>query len=201
MNEHPSFLQLDRIALGVEVASATRAHVASCEHCRGHLERVAEHDAPPAWVRNLARSRRRAWLFGGGFVLASAVAVMLFVFVRRGGGGEPEYTTVKSGGPSFTLHIKRGDTVFVWDGVQAVRPGDQLRLEVAATGFRRIRVLAENEVQLYDAPMADGTTLLPTAWKVDSQPGAETLTIVLSEGPPTWRTTLNLEKSTEEDAR
>ncbi len=199
MTEHPSFLQLDRATLGIEVASETRAHLASCDHCRRHLERVAEPEAPPAWARDLARPRRRPWRIWGGLALASAIAVFVVVLTR--GRGAPEYTTVKSAGPSFTLHIKRGDTVFAWDAATRVQPDDQLRLEVAATGFRRIRVLAANDVPLYDAPIGDGVTLLPAAWKVDVQPGDETLTIVLSDGPPTWRTTLKLSKTTEEHPR
>ncbi len=201
MIDHPSFLELDRVALGVEVASATRTHLSSCERCRLHVERLESHEAPPAWVRDLAKPRRsrRSWLFGGGFALAAAAAVLVMLFVR-GDHRDDSFTTVK-GEPSVALHIKRGDAVFVWDGVEPVRPGDQLRLEIAASGHLRVQVLSAGDVSLYDAPIAagSGSLLLPTAWEVDAEPGTETLTIVLSEGGPTWRTTLKLTKTTEED--
>jgi hypothetical protein len=205
MIDHPSFLELDRVALGVDVASTTRTHLSSCERCRHHVEQLEQRDSPPTWVRDLARPRRprRTWLFGGGFALAAAAAMVLLVVARRD--PDPSFTTVK-GGPSVAVHIKRGDAVFVWDGREPVSPGDHLRLEIAATGYHRVQVFAAGDVALYDAPIAasSGSVLLPTAWKVDAEPGAETLTIVLSDGDshqPVWRTTLKLTKTTEEDPR
>lgn len=209
MIDHPSFLELDRVALGIDVASATRTHLSSCERCRLHVERLEHHEAPPAWVRDLPKPRgsRRTWLFGGGFALAAAAAVLLLVIARsdRDADLDPSFTTVK-GGPSVAIHIKRGDAVFVWDGLEPVSPRDQLRLEIAATGYQRVQVFAAGDVPLYDAPIAagPGSMLLPTAWVVDAEPGAETLTIVLSDGgphQPVWRTTLKLTKTTEEDPR
>jgi hypothetical protein len=200
MSEHPSYLELDRAALGAEAASA-RAHLARCERCRHYVERLARHEPrPPAWVRELAPSRspRRAWWFGGSFALvaAAAVAVVLLVFVRRD--REPSYTTVK-GAPSIAVHVKRGDDVFIWDGVERLMPGDRLRLEVAARDHRRVQVLTAGDVSLFDAPLpAGGSLLLPAAWEVDAQPGAETLTVVLTDARGgTWRTTLTLAKQIE----
>ena len=201
MIDHPSFLELDRAALGIDVASATHTHLSTCERCRVHVERLAPQEAPPAWVRDLARVRRsrRPWLFGGG--LALAAAVILLLFARRDADPDASFTTVK-GGPSVAVHVKRGDAVFLWDGLDPVSPGDQLRLEIAATGYQRLQVFAAGGVPLYDAPISAGSTLLPTAWEVDAQPDAETLTIVLTGShQPEWRTTLKLAKTTVEDPR
>ncbi len=195
MIEHPSFLELDRIALGVDAASATRTHLATCQRCRLHVERLSHHEPVPAWVRELAPSRpaRRWWMVGGGFALAAALALVLLVFVRHE--PEPSYTTVK-GAPTVAVHIKRGDEVFIWDGVEPVMPGDRLRLEVATTEHRRVQVLTAGDVVLFDAPLpATGSLLLPAAWEVDGAPGAEVLTVVLTDaGGRTWRTTLTLSK-------
>ncbi len=201
MTDHPSFLQLDRAALGAEVSGETRVHLATCARCQAHLARVGEPGLVPAWVHAIDRPKRRPWILGGAFALAAACAVVAFVLARGSKPGEAEYTTVKSGAPSYTLHVKRGDAVFAWDGVAPIRPGDHLRLEIAASGYTHLRVLAAHDAPLYEAPIGDGVTLLPTAWTVDATPGDEVLTIVLGDEPSTWRTTLRLPKQLEETPR
>lgn len=194
---HPSFLELDRAALGVDIAAPARAHLDACARCRQHVEAMRRSEPPPAWVRHLAPARapRRAWLWGGGLALATACAVLLLVARRSAPDDAARFTTVK-GAPTVLLHVKRGETVATWDGRATVAPGDRLRLEVAPAGYRRIRVLGARGAVLHDAPLGAVAALLPVAWQVDDQPGPETLTIFLTDHPVdrAWRTTLTLPK-------
>jgi hypothetical protein len=203
MSPHPSFLELDRLALGETTGGE---HIADCARCRDHIDRLKRPEPVPAWVGGLpARRPRWTWAWGGG--LALAAAVVLFLVVRPDGG--EEFTTVK-GSPTVAVHIKRGDEVMLWDGVQPVLPGDRLRLEVAPDGFRYLQVFTAGEVLLYQGALPErGPTLVPKAWEVDDRPGPETLIVVMSAGPVTaaslardpepgiWRTTLILPKTEE----
>lgn len=213
MNSHPSFFALDRATLGSDEVDAHRDHVDSCDRCRAHVERLLRPDPVPAWVVELRPPRARpTWRWwGSGLALAGAVAALLFVVLhdRR---DRDAFTTVK-GSATVVVHVKRGDEVFVWDGVAPIQPGDRLRLEVAPGGHRHVQVFTSARVSLYDAPLPTqaGPTLLPKAWQVDDQPGAETLIVVLSDDPVSadsldrapddrvWRTTLILNKTTPEE--
>lgn len=192
MIDHPSYLELDRGALGSDVA--TRTHLLACERCRRHVERLAHCETPPAWVRQLSSRRpaRRVW-WGVGFAVAAAV-IALVVFSRE---SSPAFTTVK-GGPAVVLHIKRGDAVFAWDGAGVVMPGDHLRLQIAASEYVRVTVRGADNAALYDGPIPAGGALeLPVAWEVDAQPGPEILAVVLTDANgDQWRTTLVLNKET-----
>jgi hypothetical protein len=201
MSDHPSYLELDRVVLGSEHASATREHVEGCTRCSLYVERVGRPDVPPAWVHALAPQRPgwRKWFLGAGFAVAAAAAVLLLVVprIRNDRTDEPSYTTVK-GSPTVGVHIKRGTDVFLWDGVEPVKPGDRIRLEVAASGYRRVQVLAGGASLFDDALPETGALQLPAAWEVDAQPGAEILDVVLFDrAGGTWRTTLTMPKHLE----
>jgi hypothetical protein len=201
MSDHPSYLELDRVVLDSESASATRAHVASCTRCSLYVERLARPEVPPAWVHALAPQRPswRNWFLGAGFAVAATAAVLLLVLPRTktDRADEPAFTTVK-GSPTVGVHIKRGGDVFLWDGVEAVKPGDRIRLEVAASGYRRVQVLTGGVSLFDDALPESGALQLPPAWEVDAQPGAEILDVVLTDrAGGVWRTTLTLPKQLE----
>ncbi len=193
---HPSYLELDRLALGEPPDERLREHVASCARCKAHLENARRAGPVPAWVGNLdRRAPRRArtrWLWAGGFASAAAAAALLVVFTRtttnESGSG---YTTVK-GSASVAVHIKRGNRVSLWDGHSRVMPADALRLEVVPDGHRYVAVFAERVVdgnvrhaELYAGPLpdSDDATVLPKAWKVDAEPGPETIIVVMSNAP------------------
>jgi len=197
---HPSYLALDRAALGAELDPAARAHVDGCARCQAHVERARRPEPPAPWLRALPPARapsRRAWRWGGGLALAAAAcAFLLFARARRDAHDDRAGATTAKGAPEVLLHIKRGDAVTTWDGAAPVVPGDRLRLEIAASGYRRVQVIGAGGALLHDAPLrAPG--LLPVAWEVDDQPGPETLTVILSDHPRdrAWRTTLTLPKS------
>ncbi|HUS66177.1 MAG TPA: hypothetical protein VMZ28_16605 [Kofleriaceae bacterium] len=202
MTSHPSFLALDRAALGAALDPAARAHVDGCERCQAHVDRVQRAEPPAPWLRALppARPAWRSWRWGGGLALAAATACALLLLVRARGRGDDDRAgagaTTAKGAPEVLLHIKRGDSVTTWDGAAPVIPGDRLRLEIAPSGYRRVQVIGSGGALLHDAPLrAPG--LLPVAWEVDDQPGPETLTVILTDHPRdrAWRTTLTLPKS------
>lgn len=199
---HPSFLELDRHALGAGGAD-TAAHVASCETCRGHLRLLEAPAEVPAWAARLdARAPRRfGWpaalrLRTAG--LAVAAFACAFVLWTAVGHVRPHITAVDGdpyvgtkGGPQLWLYVKRGDRIEIWNGVDPVRPGDLLRLKVQPDRYPHISVFGRDNApnayaKLYDAPVPDDRTApLPFAWKVDGQPGDETLLIVLGPGAVT----------------
>src|SRR3954468_11208414 len=49
---HPSYLELDRFALGAPGALTTAAHVGACDRCRRHVETLREAPAVPAGLRD-----------------------------------------------------------------------------------------------------------------------------------------------------
>lgn len=199
--QHPSFLELDRLALDAPTSPATREHVAGCAVCQEHLASLSpprDLSELPA-IRRRVRARPAARLLWAAPALAAAAAVALFVLSRppgrvdteiRGPAAEDGFTTVK-GSAAVLLHVKRGERVFVWDGAEPVVPGDKLRLEVAADGFTHVTVLAEPRGErgaepavLYSASIDPGRPVaLPKAWEVDDAPGEESLVVLLSSAP------------------
>lgn len=194
---HPSFLALDRAALAASPGPALADHLAACPTCRDHVTRVRDGVGAdlPGWLGQLAaptpgpRARSWRWL-GGGLALAAATAIVLVV-VRAPGSEVPAFTARK-GAPSVAVHILRDGQVSLWDGRAPVRPGDRLRLEIAADGMHQIGVFATTGAgdavvhrPLYQAalPAQPGPALLPTAWQVDAAPGPETFVVVLSDRP------------------
>jgi hypothetical protein len=198
--QHPSFLALDRHALGIAQPEVA-AHLARCETCRARLPAAGPAPDVPAWARQLP-PRRRPWLFWpvstrprtfGLAVAAVACAALLWV---TGGklftpAGPHDYVGTK-GGPELWLYVKRGDSVALWNGTDPVTPGDLLRLTVHPDRFKHVTVFGATRTpgeynRVYDGAIVSGEpTALPFALKVDAQPGAETLLVVLGSAsvPP-----------------
>jgi hypothetical protein len=94
------------------------------------------------------------------------------------------------GTPAVALYINRQGKVDLWNGQSPIWPGDQLELKVVPDGLTRVQVFTEQPVlgprkrliEIYRGPLAPHrTTLLPKAWQVDEQAGAEMLIVVLSQ--------------------
>jgi hypothetical protein len=192
---HPSFLELDRHALGVAGAEVA-AHVASCDSCRARLPHVEPVPELPAWARQLP-PRRHSW-FGfswpalarprtlGFAVTALACALLVWTagskLVTRLTG--QDYVGTK-GGPVLWLYVKRGDRVQLWNGSDPVMPGDLLQLKVQPDRFKHISVFGANKTpggytSLYDATITSGQpTALPFSFKVDAESRDEPLLVVL----------------------
>ncbi len=195
--QHPSCLALDRYALGVSTADVA-THVESCPQCRAYVQTVSIEAAPESWVRTVAESRSRLmrrwwsvewWFMGGGAVAAAAVvliALMLPILPAR-----DDSPVRAKGGAAVAVFVKRGEAVRPWDGRKPIRPGDALRLQVAAGAYAWITVLTPASKSdagllsiLYEAAIdGDETSILPAAWHVDAQPEDEVLYVVLTNEP------------------
>jgi hypothetical protein len=187
VQEHPSFLALDRPASG-PLPAALRAHVESCEACAAHLARVQEHESVPGWARALEDpAAAPRWPLWRGLVLVASLASLALMVWRVVPAVEAEspYVGVK-GGPALALYVKRAEQVQTWDGTYPVRPGDSLRLQVAAQGYGHVWVgtLADGRpVTLYRGALPAGGELLPPSWRVNAQGHVEQLLVVLSREP------------------
>src|SRR5262245_46113149 len=89
--EHPSFLVLDRLAVGASVPSHVRAHFETCTDCREHLQQVRQEWSVPEWAQELEREKSwprsvRPWGWIGRLVGLGAAAAVLLLAVR---GTEP----------------------------------------------------------------------------------------------------------------
>jgi hypothetical protein len=167
---HPSFLALDRAALGSRTASLSR-HLVACSRCRAHVERIA--DPAPLPESASARLRpeiaprraprplpRRTWI--GGLAAAAAVValfVALLVGRDRDGLDRPDDRLVADvgrrppgkaavddgikGGRAVGVYVRRGSHTFLWDGSAPVEPGDALRLKLVPDGMTQVHVFGE----------------------------------------------------------
>ena len=193
MSEHPSYLELDRLALGVAQRADTASHVASCDRCRSHVDKAKTAPAPAGWLPELSRRpplarRRLPWMAVAG-ALSLAAAVALFWVVRPSGtdGSATPYLASK-GAPGVWVFLKRADQVKSWNGKEAILEGDGLRLKVDGGGFSQVSVFSPSSsggyARLYGGPASPKeAALLPAAWTVDDSPGPEVLLVVLSNKP------------------
>lgn len=193
-SQHPSYLALDRHALGVAQPEVA-AHVATCAICQARLPAPPPAPALPAWARALP-PRRRAWLAWpsrtGPRTLGLAVAALAcaaLVWITGGNFGTPagshDYIGTK-GGPELWLYVKRRENVALWNGAEPVIPGDLLRLKIQPDRFKHITVFGLKRTpageisRLYDGAITSGeATALPFSLVVDAEPGNETLLVVL----------------------
>jgi len=201
---HPSFLELDRIQLGAGSAQA-REHLAHCSACAEHFKRLDMPAPVPQAVVGLEKQKITSpWKKWPMLVLAATSAlVVLLVPTVINQTHKSDVLRVKAGNPAIAVFIKRGDTTTLWDGLSSVHPGDQIRLEVAPSGFRHVRVTAPTtsgaSQVLYEGDVpADRSSLLPLSFQVDESGTSEMLDITLSNGPVfarTWSTHLLFTKT------
>ena len=199
---HPSYLALDRAALGSPSSEVTE-HLADCENCQQYVAGLR--DAPqPALVAPLRarveqalhyrqKTRRLRWV-GGTSTLLAAAGLLLVI-----GRSMPPVLDQSSsyvgakGLSSVWIYVKRGAATKLWDGKQALVGGDRLRIKVDPAGYRRVEVYSvtnRNAPELLYAGSVAPThsVTLPDAWEIDSEPGAERLMVVFSNAPvkPNW---------------
>ncbi|HEY0840117.1 MAG TPA: hypothetical protein VGD74_08015, partial [Vulgatibacter sp.] len=179
MSAHPSFRELDRIAMGDRLPEAS-AHARDCAACSAHLERLRHVEAPPAALRDAAGARAGSgrkrlpawWGWAAAPALAAAVATVWFA-------GPPEPAPpgqawlATKGGPSFAIFVKRGDDLVLWDGASPLVAGDRIRVRVAPKEFTHVAVGARDASGawsvLYRGELGPGAeVLLPGSWEVDA---------------------------------
>ncbi len=183
---HPSFLELDRHALGLP-APKTEAHLARCERCRRHLRevaRVADERPLPAWLETRGPPRRTERLRARGVLIgAVAIAAALALAVLRDAPPKTPYDGRK-GAPSAWLHVLREGVARPWDGAP-LSTGDRIRLELAPQDFRHVSVFslpagAAPQLLYRGSVPAHARVALPKAWEIDAAPGPERIAIVFA---------------------
>lgn len=204
---HPSYLELDRLALG-ETNDALQRHLADCPQCSAHLAQVREELPRPAWLATLDDPPRPRRLFpalrwAGGLALAGAAAAAAFVVLPLPAEDPPAYVARK-GAPSVAIYVHRDGRTALWDGTSSLLPGDRIRLKVAPEGHRWLAVTALSpdgaRTPLYEEWIeGDDDHLLPQSWRLDAAPGAERLHVALDDEKvdptsATWTTTIEIPK-------
>jgi len=194
---HPSYLALDRAALG-EVSEQLRAHLSSCTYCSEYVATLSE--APPAsgeleLRRRIELTRRAALRKWWGVVPVVAAACGLLFLGQRAFTMRPHehgYVGAK-GFSSVWIYVKHGNGTELWDGKRALFVGDKLRLKVDPGQFRRVEVYSvpspDAPERLFEGEVRPGESFtLPDAWELDAAPGAEHLVVVFSNEPvtPVW---------------
>jgi hypothetical protein len=195
---HPSYLALDRAALGSAAHELTE-HLAACETCRRYVEALGQ--APPlselspirAGIAQKSRNTRRARWLGAGSALAAAACLLLFVTRKPPSVDQPAPYVGAKGLSSVWIYVKRGSATKLWDGKQPLTGGDRLRIKVDPAGYRRVDVYSVKDPEapelLYSGSITPSQSVtLPDAWEIDSEPGAERLFVVFSNEPvkPVW---------------
>lgn len=197
MSGHPSFFELDALALGGDSPSV-REHLESCALCSAHVERLRL----PVAVPSLPARAPTPWLrwvpLLGAAAIAASVALVLAVPARA------PWLAAK-GMPSVAIYVKRGQALTLWDGVSPVRAGDRLRVRIAPEGYDHVAVASRSRsgalVPLFEGPIDDRSSefLVPGSWEVDAEPGSERLVIGLDHravplAEAAWKTELELPK-------
>jgi hypothetical protein len=187
---HPSFLELDRAALGAG-APETAHHVKDCARCQSYARTVQTPPPLVPWIAELqakgtpGRMPPLLWLMGGGL----AFAVLLVAGLRLWPAAPtPDDLQVRplvasKGGPTVAVYIKREERVSLWDGRSPIRVGDRIQLEVAPGGFSRLTLasLGDEPELLYAGPIEPThPAMLPVSFLVDGNSGAERLALGLS---------------------
>ncbi len=191
---HPSYLALDRHALGV-TSPEIEAHLRECERCRAHFDTLAQPLPEPEWLETTVGSRRSyLWIPAVALLAAGVLA-----FVRIAPETTPYIGT--KGEPVVSVYVLHDGVVVPWEG-EPIAVGDSLRLGVRPEGYDHVSVRSGDAVLYADALDGSGEILLPRSWRVDDEGSHESLVVVLDDepiddGPPasdSWQTTLTLPK-------
>lgn len=178
---HPSFLSLDRLALGAPVDADLHQHVAGCQVCREHVAKTRAPVSPPSWLSTVtAPPPRRSYLPLA--ALAAGLAAIVAVSAHT-----PEPRLSAKGLPAVTVWVKRGEHVIPWTSEGPVREGDALRLEVAPGDYRYVTVLeqdATGQRTLFETHVSpEGKPTMTPAWEFDGEGQGPHLVVLLSRAP------------------
>lgn len=198
-SQHPSFLALDRAALGAPSSEVTK-HLTGCDECRRYVQELSQPPRAAELSRiraDVARNDRRAvrvrWLAAASTLAAAACLLLFAARIRPHDSEQPASYVGAKGFSSVWIYVKRGSTTQLWDGKQSIAGGDRLRIKVDPAGYRHVEVYsakaAEAPELLYSGSVTPTQSItLPDAWEIDQEPGAERLFVVFSSGPvkPTW---------------
>jgi hypothetical protein len=195
---HPSYLELDRLALGAPAAPETAAHVAACDRCRAHLDGLGQAPALPAALRERASSTARlAWWRGRllattGLAMAVVALVVWKSTLRLDVPDAPPSVAPAADGskglPSVWIYVKHDGELALWDGHRPLAAGDRLRFKIDPQDLTHVDVFTRDEggaramVPVFGGDLAAGAiTTLPGAWQLDASAGRQSLIVVLSK--------------------
>jgi hypothetical protein len=176
--QHPSRLQLDRLALGV-ADDATKAHASSCAQCGAHLDALKVLTGAPDFVHpsrlaldrmalglsdDTARAHAQSCAACSAHVSAVAVELPIPGWVRELEGARPTAWWRPVFGavavvaaaliafvaipPQAQVWVNRGGAVSLWDGAP-LKPDDAFRFEVKPGGFTHLTVVELEGGKLY----------------------------------------------------
>ena len=140
----------------------------------GASERARPARSPAVW----------RWAAGAALAASTLAAAWSSVGSLAAPNDAPAYVAAPDT-PSVGVYVNREGRVFLWNGVDAVRPGDRIRLGIASGGYRHVAVssrYATGLVTLYRGELG-ARSQLPVAWAVDADGDAERLVVVLSQRP------------------
>lgn len=186
MTEHPSYLELDAWALGLERPAVDR-HLAGCERCRAHTDALRRREAVPDWLATRDMRRRPLWPALALVAAALLIGALAWPTADPPAGGD--YVGLKGAHAERTLHLflKRGDRVTPWRGA-ALRPDDAVRLGVTTAVRLHVSLFALDGERAPRLLFSDwvppgAPSLLPLALQVDHRPGAERLWVLTTRYP------------------
>lgn len=180
MTEHPSGMALDLLAMGAgdpQVAT----HVEACAACAAvvHERRAFDEIRAPARVLQPAPKARKPlwWLLGPALACAAMVVFVL---------SDDDVGLREKAAPAVGVHVKRDEALSLWNGRDALRPGDTLQIEVTGSGYEHIAIASQEPdrlVWLYNGNVKKdehGRVLVPISVVVDANGDHETLGVVMS---------------------
>src|SRR5262249_55355094 len=118
-HQHPSFLELDWLALS---GAPPPQGVAECPSCTEHMNAVRRGLPVPSWIREAGLPKRKRWpLPALSFAVAATLtSVLVLVTLPR----TPMNEVRSKGVPSVELFVKRGSQVSRWTEGVTIRPDD-----------------------------------------------------------------------------
>ena len=180
MKEHPSGMALDLHAIGAGDASVAQ-HVASCAECAAVVhERTAfdEMRAPARVLQSAPPRRKPLW-----WLLAPAVACAAMVLFAI---NDDDSGVREKAAPAVGVHVLRAGALTLWNGRDALQPGDTLQIEVTGSGYEYIAIASQEPdhlVWLYNGNVKKdehGRVMVPISMVVDSKGDHETIGVVMS---------------------
>jgi hypothetical protein len=192
-HEHPSFFELDELALAPE--EVRQARLMGCTSCLQYTAEQRRELPIPEWAHAAGRRTPRRLLRWLSVTLVGAVAASVAVVVMRPSGmGDIR----EKGVPNVSLYIKHDGEVRRWDGIGPVSAGDALMLEIDSTGYRAVSVeslSSPSAEPLYQGEVKGaGRVLIPQSFRVDDSPGPERLRVRLTGDAGIWTKEISLPK-------
>lgn len=189
----PPAIDLEREASGEDVP-AVRAHLPTCEPCRGYVEKLRAESAafqkarPPERFLSQLEARPRAARGPRTLFLVAAATAALLVLVLFPKTRDPAPVLFKGSLSSIT--VKRGDSVTVLQAGDTLAEGDALRFSVKTErpgfalvlnrdGRGKVAVVAPFNATAAQA-IPEGTTVLDDSAVLDATKGRETFVTVFA---------------------